>query len=460
MSNETGVGSISLHENMYFTCSSGLVPAKIQSTQSVVKTEESYHYLVSDDTACSSIGDFMCRWTVVLAAAVVAVGVITGGAALAVLAVGVGASAALCGWLMAPKRAWKHSSEYNSYGRKGAFSLTSKCQMTCPIGGVITYAPGITSTWKAIVYSARNFGWAIFEGVMVGTFLRLGTKAFAGSATPLMTTAIANWVFLQISARTIGIADQVFIEGMLRNGKKISETGDEVIAGATMLEQPIYNLGNKITGTNTSPLVWHDYYYATIGLLGHRAMYKSAMTNPNLTSGMIRQSRQLANRLRRGRLFERIRLEERYNLTSIYDNPVWRALWEQAKENKRNTGRENQFTRYENGMRGEVPGRARRTSYEREAFSLLETEFRRLAAEAGVQVPDGPVHHGSWSIEQFSDHATDPKNLYPTESAAQHRQIHRETSQGPHPTRDPVSPIHEKPLYEYRPVPIDDNDLD
>jgi len=71
----------------------------------------------------------------------------------------------------------------------------------------------------------------------------------------------------------------------------------------------------------------------------------------------------------------------------------------------------------------------------------------------------GPIHHNNWKIEQYSDHATDPKNLYPTENLQQHQQIHRETSSG-HATRDPVSPVHEKPLYENRPLPIDDNDLD
>lgn len=246
MSEPQETGFVALNSDMYFTCSSGLTPAKINPTQVAHKTKEGYSYLVKDDTGCPAIGDFMCRWTVVLAAAIAAAGVVTGGAALAVLAVvAVAASAALCGGLMASMRKWVGYSTFNAYGRKDAYSLTSKCQMVCPIGGVITYAPGITGEWQALLYTARNTTWAVAEGFLLGKLGSCGFSAFAGTATPAMSTALLNFAALNVGARAMGTADQVLFEGMLRNGKKMSETGEEAKAGATMFEQPFINIYNR-----------------------------------------------------------------------------------------------------------------------------------------------------------------------------------------------------------------------
>ena len=78
-----------LHTNQYFTCSSGLAPAKMSSTQSLAKHDEGkYPLLTKQSTATSQMGDFLCRWTVVLAAAAVALVALTGGAALLALGAG------------------------------------------------------------------------------------------------------------------------------------------------------------------------------------------------------------------------------------------------------------------------------------------------------------------------------------------------------------------------------------
>ncbi|WP_454045064.1 hypothetical protein [Chryseobacterium sp. Marseille-Q8038] len=465
MSESEQTGYVALTSDMYFTCSSGLAPAKMYPTQTNHGTKDKFYYLVKDDTATQQMGDFCCRWTVVIAAAIAAAGIVTGGAALVVLAaVAVAASAALCGGLAAPFRKWVGYSTLNAYGRRDAYSLTSKCQMTCIIGGTITYAEGITSTWQAMIYTARNTGWAVLEGAMLGKLGSAGFGAFAGTATPTMSTALLNFAFLNVSARGIAVVDQVGFEGILRNGKNLSETGDEVISGLTMFEQPFIQIYQKATGANPQPLNWQDFYYAGLSLVGQRAMVESARTNPNLAVGIYKQGAQVANALKNGKLFERVTLEARFGLQSLYDNPVWRALWEQAKENIRNTGNENPLTRYENGQRGRIPNRRRNVSYEREAFSYVEQEFRKLAAEQGVDVPSGQIHHNNWPIEKYSDNALDPKNLYPTEPKTatenQHRDIHRTTSTGPHPYNTPISPKHEKPLYEYNPRPFDDNDDD
>ncbi|AZA84557.1 hypothetical protein H3Z85_00735 [Chryseobacterium indologenes] len=459
MSESGQTGYVALTSDMYFTCSSGLAPAKMYPTQTNHGTKDKFYYLVKDDTATQQLGDFCCRWTVVIAAAIAAAGIVTGGAALVLLAaVAVAASAALCGGLAAPFRKWVGYSTLNAYGRKDAYSLTSKCQMTCIIGGTVTYAEGITSTWQAMIYTARNTGWAVLEGAMLGKLGSAGFGAFAGTATPTMSTALLNFAFLNVSARGIAVVDQVGFEGILRNGKSLSETGDEVISGLTMFEQPFIQIYQKATGSNPQPLNWQDFYYAGLSLVGQRAMAESARTNPNMAVGIYKQGAQTVNALKNGKLFERVTLEGRFGLQSLFDNPVWRALWEQAKENKRNTGQENAFTRYEANMRN---NRQMTNTELRNAFSTIEREFKKLASEQGVDLPEGPIHHTNWPLQRYPEHATDPKNLYPTQSTDQHlNQIHPATTQGPHPTRDPVSPQHEKPLYEYPPRPIDDNDLD
>ncbi len=463
MSNSVETGFVALHTNMFFTCSSGLAPAKISSPQNVAKTKAGHFYLVSTGTATTSLGDFSCRWAIVLAAAVAAAGVVTGGAALAVLAVAsVGVSMTMCGGLMAPMRKWVGYSTLNEYGTRGNFSLTSKCMMVCPIGGTVTYAPGITSTWQAIVYTARNTAWVAVEGMILGKFASLGGSAFCGTATATTKTALVNFIFLQVSARGIGVADQVFIEGMLRNGKEIGETSEEAIAGATMFEQPFIQIWNKARGANEQALAWQDFYYAGLSILGMKAMANSATTNPNIPAGMIRHANQKFNAVVKGKLFERVTLENRFGLQSIYDNPVWRALWEQAKENlrKSETRAGEHLRNYENGNRGKInPDNKKSPSFERKAFDAVRNEFKKLAEKQGIEVSEGPIHHHNWKIEQFSDNATNPKNLYPTENRTQHAEIHKEHSSG-HSTRDPINPAHEKPLYENKPTPIDENDLD
>ncbi len=459
MSESEQTGYVALTSDMYFTCSSGLAPAKMYPTQQNHGTKDKFYYLVKDDTATQQLGDFCCRWTLVLAAAIAAAGIVTGGAALLVLvAVAVAASAALCGGLAAPFRKWVGYSTFNAYGRKDAYSLTSKCQMSCPIGGTVTYAEGITSTWQALIYTARNTGWACLEGAMLGKLGSAGFGAFAGTATPAMSTALINFAFLNVSARGLAAGDQVVFEGMLRNGKGFMETGDEAISGLTIFEQPFIQIWKKATGENPQPMNWQDFYYAGLSLVGTRAMHESARTNPNIAVGIYKQGAQFGNALKNGKLFERVTLERQFGLESIYDNPVWRALWEQAKENKRNTGQENAFTRYEQNMRNNRP---MSNTELRNAFSTIEREFKKQAAEQGVELPEGPIHHNNWPLQRYPEHATDPKNLYPTENTNQHlNEIHPQTTEGPHPTRDPVSPTHEKPLYEYKPKPIEDNDLD
>ena len=253
MSDSSGTGFIALDSNMYFTCSSGITPAQMYPHQAIAKTGEKHYYLIVHDTATQSKIDFTCRWTTVLAVAVAAICVLSGGTALVVIIGAIAAAAVaglmmgmgLCGGLMAPGRKWVGYSKLNEYGVKGAFSLTSKCQMVCPIGGVITYAPGITSTWQAAVYSARNWGMAVLEGVIWGAIVNVGgTVIMTGLKSVVTMQTIGNIVFVS----TIGATDQVIFEGLLREGKRnpldlLKNAGQ----GATWMVQPFITLAERGT---------------------------------------------------------------------------------------------------------------------------------------------------------------------------------------------------------------------
>lgn len=344
MSDSSGEGFVALNQDLYFTCSSGLAPAKMYPTQNNHATGDKFYYLVKDDTAVNGAlgGDFFCRWTVVLAAAIAAAGIVTGGAALLVLgAAAIAAGGLLCGGLMAPMRKWVGYSTLNAYGRKDAFSLTSKCQMVCPIGGVVTYAPGITGFWSALVYTARNTVWAIAEGAIVGKLGSSGFGAFAGTATPAFSTALLNFVTLNVAARGMGVADQVLFEGMLRNGKSLSDTGEEAIAGATMFEQPFINIynrsesgyytggyakdaeGNDIpeahNGHGAGALIT-DTYYAGLSAISLGLMAKASATHENIAKEAIVAAKEKIAELQKG------------GKKFLFERGVSKALLEASKE--------------------------------------------------------------------------------------------------------------------------------
>ena len=278
-----------LHTNQYFTCTSGLAPAKMSSTQNVVRYDEKkYPLLTKQSTATSQIGDFFCRWTVVLAAAVVALGALTGGAALLVLGAGLLASGLMCGALFAPARKWVNEKGNHKIGQ--IETLTARAQMTCPIGGVITVAPGINSPWKAMLYTARNTGWALLEGYFVGKTLAGGGGALmANGAAGAGKYFLGNMLFMQGAARTIGAVDQVGFEGMLRDGQSFGDAvKDHAVQGATMFEQPFINIYKKATGQvkdpqgNDVPLNWQDFYGAALSIMGTKEMTKAAMMDVNM----------------------------------------------------------------------------------------------------------------------------------------------------------------------------------
>jgi len=398
-----------LHTNQYFTCTSGLAPAKMSSTQNIVKYDEKkYPLLTKQSTATSQIGDFFCRWTVVLAAAVVALGALTGGAALLALGVGLLASGLICGALFAPARKWVNEKGNHKIGQ--IETLTARAQMTCPIGGVVTCAPGIDSPWKALIYTARNTAWALAEGYFVGKTLAVGgSSLMANGAAGAGKYFLGNMLLMQGASRTIGAADQVVFEGMLREGENFGDAvKDHSVQGLTMFEQPFINIYKKATGQvkdpqgNDVPLNWQDFYGAALSVMATHQMTKAAMTDVNMPKEMVQAvkyySEKLGNGIK-GKAYELLgaKRPKHFELNLISDDPILNKLWNETIAEFRNSKSDNAVKRYD---RGGNP---------RAAFNAVRYKFNKKIGNTGVD--NQPIHHWNYPIEQNPKVAINPKNL-------------------------------------------------
>lgn len=435
-----------LNTNHYLTCSSGLAPAKMNNTQTVMKHNEGrYPLLTKQSTATSTVGDFFCRWTVVLAAAVVALGVVTGGAALLVLGAAVLASGLMCGALMAGSRKWINTK--GDHVIKGIDTLTMRAQMTCPIGGIITAAPGIDSTWKALIFTARNTGWALAEGYFAGYTLASGGSALIAGGTATGKYFLGNFLMMQGASRTLGAADQVLAEGMLRDGESFSDAvKDKAVGGLTMFEQPFINFYKKLHGDvkdpqgNSIPLNWQDFYGMALSALGTYQMGKMSMQNVNIPKESVVAIKYAAERVKnftKGKVYEMmggLRPKD-FGLEFIKDNPEQLRMFNQAINELRNSPDENILKRH---LRGEEVNKRKLANY----------VFRKFKDISGNR--SAPIHHWNYNIENYPQQAAiDPQHLTITPDRETHFRIHRETNSNPNDpfvTRPPIDPKHEVPM--------------
>lgn len=293
-----------LHEDQYFTCSCGLKPAKMSSTQSIMLYDKKHYYLTKQSTASSHIGDFACRWTVVLAGLVIGLGVVTGGAALLVFGAAVLASGLMCGALFAGARKWINSKETVTILHIEL--LTEQAVMTCPVGGQVTVAPGIDCWWKAVIYTARNTGYAFLEGWFLGKMAGGGGSALFGAKNVATVGQFAkNFLFLQGTARGFAAADQIVFEGMLRNGLSFGDAVKEhAIPGLTAFEQPFINIYKKLNGEvkypdgTTVPLNWQDFYGAGMSAFGTACSVKASLAHPNIPKATWNKIKETAGKIK------------------------------------------------------------------------------------------------------------------------------------------------------------------
>jgi hypothetical protein len=431
-----------LHEDQYFTCSSGLAPAKMSSTQTIAKYENKHKYLTKQSTATSQMGDFFCRWTVVLAAAIAALGIVTGGAALLVLgAAAIAAGGLLCGFMAAPFRKWIGIK--NNVKILGVETLTARAQMTCPIGGTITVAPGITGFWSAAAYTARNTAWAIFEGYFIGKTLGAGGSALVTGSTAAGKYFIGNFLMMQGLTRTIGAVDQVVSEGMLRDGQSFGDAvSDKAIGGLTMFEQPFINIYKKLNGQvkdadgNEIPLNWQDFYGAALSALGTREMARASMTDVNMPKESVAVARSFANKVGvfiKGRAFETPRVTPRsLGIGMLKDNSTLLSIYEAVLRRLANSTRDNIYKRYLEARNNNFAGMTREQIQAmcEDVWKYVRSEFGKDASKQGITI-DGEVHH--WNYPKYDNprDVLNPNQLTEPISRDVHEQAHRATTSDP-----------------------------
>lgn len=208
-------------EEDYWTCTQGIMPARMQSIQLTVKQKDGKRYLLKTDTATASVGDFVCKWMMLLMAAIaaiVAVAIVaTGGAALAVIvaagaiagaagaAVGTIAGGLVCGQKAALIRTW--SEEKHNLVIAGQKTLTSASMMKCPVfGAEIKRAPNIKNWWQALLVGMGNFGTTVVEGALGGAMIGTVGALAAGAATLAVPTLGTVWANVAGSFTGIGLA--------------------------------------------------------------------------------------------------------------------------------------------------------------------------------------------------------------------------------------------------------------
>lgn len=190
-------------EEDYWMCSGGIMPAQMQSIQRIAEQKDSKKYLIKSDTATASMGDFVCKWVMLimaLIAAVIAVLIVaTGGAALGVIvAVGAAAGAAgavygsvigglVCGQKAAIARTWIGDKSNLMIG--GQKTLTTGSTMECPVfGSKIVHAPNVKNWWDALRVGIGNFGETVILGAMGGALIGLGGAFLSGAAALSLPT--------------------------------------------------------------------------------------------------------------------------------------------------------------------------------------------------------------------------------------------------------------------------------
>jgi Holliday junction resolvase-like predicted endonuclease len=200
------MGNKIITEKDFWMCTEGAIPSQLQGSREGTKDLDGNIYITVKDTATVASIDFGCKkymWLAALAAAAavllaVVVGVLTvatGGLALiamcAIAGVVGGTVAAvvgglLCGHKMGPQRNWDNSK--TEFISQGVNTITGDHKMICAAGGVVQFAPNITSWTGAIGMATLNYASELVKCAFigagagtVGTLLGVGSVAVAGT---------------------------------------------------------------------------------------------------------------------------------------------------------------------------------------------------------------------------------------------------------------------------------------
>lgn len=242
------MGNKRITEKDFWICTEGNIPTQFQSSFIRQKKASGEIYIVKEDKATVGCIDFGCKKytmliAITIAVAVVALAVIgvltvaTGGAALIALgalagAVGAGIGSVigglLCGQKMAAKREWIEVPKKHKTLFQGHPQVTGDWQMSCPIGGKITFAPHIKSWEQALSLAASGYITDILEGMTKGALVGVGGAAIGGLGS------VAS-VFSGSASAIAGNVGRVALQGLGRIGTNLAQ-GFFLDAGSKSVE--------------------------------------------------------------------------------------------------------------------------------------------------------------------------------------------------------------------------------
>ena len=134
---------------------------------------------------------------------------------------------------------------------------------------------------------------------------------------------------------------------------------------------------------------------------------------------------------------------ENLGLKSISQNQKLLSMWTDSLKHlsSANTKGADKYRAYLEAMKsGDISKDVARSAYEEVAV-----QFRRRLknAKKNGETFDGinfeRLHHWNWPIGDFPSDATNAKKIFPV-THEKHMDTHREATQGPHPTKDPIKP--------------------
>lgn len=242
------MGNKRITEKDFWMCTEGNIPTQFQGSFIRQKKASGEIYIVKEDKATVGCLDFGCKKYTMLIAIAIAVAVValavvgvitvaTGGAALIALgalagAVGAGIGSVvgglLCGQKMAGKRKWIEVPKKHKTLFQGHPQVTGDWQMTCPIGGQITFAPHIKSWGQALSLAASGYITDILEGMTKGALVGLGGAAIGGLGS-------VGSVFSGSASTIAGNVGRVALQGLGRIGTNLAQ-GFFLDAGSKSVE--------------------------------------------------------------------------------------------------------------------------------------------------------------------------------------------------------------------------------
>lgn len=256
------MGNKIITEKDFWTCTGGLVPAPMQTTQLSTKKVGDFKYITVKDTATVSFIDFSCKKLMfamaMLAVAIALVTVATGGMALIAICAAAAAGGAifgavlgalLCGQMAAAARYWMQSK--SNLIIQGQQAITGDHKMQCMIfGDIISFAPQIKNWWQAIALGTSNFIGEVLKNMMYGAAIGCGAAIVSGGPAVLSQFGLsnigANWLATW-GGYGLGLRGLMGAQTMLgAYGNTGTITGGDVVNSAFAMEIGTYHAASNI----------------------------------------------------------------------------------------------------------------------------------------------------------------------------------------------------------------------